>query len=85
MRILRLGSSIDSEGETPFEERAASLAAGILASASGEQVETILRMPRPNERMPEIVEGWVAELQPEIVCFNISSHWCEAELIALRL
>lgn len=85
MRILRLGSSIDSEGETPFEERAASLAAGILASASGEQVETILRMPRPNERMPEIVEGWVAELKPEIVCFNISSHWCEAELIALRL
>ncbi|MBK9341579.1 MAG: hypothetical protein IPN07_00730 [Dehalococcoidia bacterium] len=85
MRILRLGSSIDSEGETPPEDRAASLAGRILASASGEQVETILRMPRPNERMPEIVEGWVAELKPEIVCFNISSHWCEAELIALRL
>lgn len=85
MRVLRLGSSIDVEGETPPELRAAAIVERMLTEASGQEVETILRFPRPDPRLPGVLEGWIEELRPDMVCFNISSHWCEAELIALRL
>ncbi|MGE3074591.1 MAG: hypothetical protein AB7N24_00565 [Dehalococcoidia bacterium] len=85
MRVLRLGSSIDLEGETPPEERAAAIAARMLEGACGEPVETIHRIAWPNEQLADFVERWANELEPDIVCFNVSSHWCEAELMALRL
>ena len=85
MRILRLGSSLDSQGETPPELRASSIAEQMLATACGEPIETILRLPRPVSTLAETVEAWVHEVEPDIVCFNISSFWCEGEVAAKRL
>lgn len=85
MRVLRLGSSIDFEGEVPPELRMSEIAAQLLASASGEAVETVLRLPWPNASMPDLVEGWVNEIEPDLVCFNLSSFWCESEVVARRL
>jgi hypothetical protein len=85
LRVLRLGSSIDLEGETPLHDRAGAIAARILQEACGQPVETIQRIAWPNEQLADFVERWANEFEPDIVCFNVSSHWCEAELIAPRL
>lgn len=85
MRILRLGSSIDLEGETPPESRAAAIAERILSSACGQPVETSLRLPWLSAALPDTVERWIGETSPDLVCFNISSYWCESEVVANRL
>jgi hypothetical protein len=85
IRVLRLGSSIDLVGETPIEERAAAIAARMLAGASGEEVETVLKIPKPDGALPGVMERWLNEVNPDLVCFVISSHWCEAENIAERM
>lgn len=85
IRVLRLGSSIDVEGETPPDERAAATAGRMLAAAAGEPVETVARPPWPNSSLPDVLEAWVNETRPDLICFNISSFWSEAEVVGERL
>ncbi len=85
MRVLRLGSSIDIEGETPPEQGASAIAEGMLAEASGEAVETVLKLPWPGPNLPELVDAWVNDTSPDLVCFNLSSFWCESEVVARRV
>lgn len=73
MRVLRLGSSIDIEGETPVDQFASAIAERILSDASGETVETVLRLPWPSASLPGLLEGWITETSPDLVCFTISS------------
>jgi hypothetical protein len=85
VRILRLGSSVDIHGETPAELRAAAIAERRLADAAGCAFETVLKIAWPTADLPDVVGRSVSEIQPDIVCFNISSFWCESEVVSLRL
>jgi hypothetical protein len=85
VKVLRLGSSIDMEGDTPLDQRGAAVAERMLAEACGEPVETVTRAAWPTAKFPDMVERWVREVEPDIVSFGISSFWCEAEMVSLKM
>ena len=85
MRILRLTNSNDALDDISPEQRGAEIAKRLVAELTGEQVETISRVFWPSEKLPGIVERWLAEYEPDTVFFRVSSFWVSYESVPLRV
>jgi len=57
----------------------------MLHETSGEPVETVLKRLWPTAGFPDLLDTWIVEYEPDIVCFCVSSFWVEAELVRFGL
>lgn len=85
MRVLRVGTSNDSSGSLPEEQRGWHIASTMLADASGEPVDTILKRAWPTAEFPEHVARWLDEFEPDVVVLQVSNFWYGHESVPLWL
>jgi hypothetical protein len=85
MRILRLGNSDDRSPGIADAQRGYAIAARLLESEIGEPVETIVKTISPTERLPELVERWLDEFQPDMVFLKVTWYWYGYESVPLRI
>lgn len=85
MRVLRVGTSNDESGDVPEEKRAWAVASRMLADATGDEVETILKRGWPNESYAASVARWMAEYRPDIVVLQVNNFWYGHESVPLWL
>ena len=81
MRFLYLGSSIDFKGTSPLDERRAHIDGRRLAEELSEPVEVTVKFIWPNAQLPNLVDGWVDELRPDLVLLHVSAWWCESLVV----
>lgn len=85
MRVLRLGNSNDTIPGIAEEERAWYVAAKALEAEVGEPVETVVKMIAPRPTMPDQIEAWIQECQPDLVFLKVSWYWYTYESVPLRI
>lgn len=85
MRILRLANSNDFVGYVTDEQRTYRYVEQALHELTGEDVETIRRPIQPAENLPDVVERWIRELQPDIVFLMVNSYWFNYESVPIKL
>jgi len=74
MRVLRLSTSQETSGSTPPEARSRAIAERMLAEATGEPVETVVKFVWPDARLPHAVDRWLEQYRPDIVFLWVSSY-----------
>ena len=84
MKVLLLGNSSEFYGEIAESDRRASKAARALEEAFGEPVEMIVRRIWPTPVLPEKLEGWLAEMEPDIVFLNVIAYWFNYQSVPLK-
>lgn len=85
MKILRLALSHDLRSDIPLDERQYVIAERTLESAAGGDWETVLKPIWPADRLPALVDRWVAEERPDLVMVNLGGYWASFGSVALRL
>ena len=85
VRILRLTNSSDIQDSVPPDLRASAVAERVVAEATGEPVETIVRVFWPDDGLPDVVERWIDRYQPDIFFMRASAFWCSYASVPLRL
>lgn len=85
IRILRLGNSSDRALDIAEGARAHEIVERMLAEASGEEVETILRPIWPTTQLPDLISKWMDEYQPDLVFLRVNNVWYNSESIPLRI
>jgi hypothetical protein len=83
MRVLRVGTSNDFIAHIPQEQRGWAVASGILAQASGEPVETVLKRSWPTAAFAPAVARWMEEEEPDLVVLSVNNFWFGHESTAL--
>lgn len=84
MRVLFLGNSSEVYGEVADAERRTSKAARALEDAFGEPVEMNVRRIWPTPQLPERLESWLNEGQPDIVYLNVIAYWFNYQSVPLK-
>lgn len=76
VRVLQLTNS-DPFHDTgvPDADRSHRIAERMLATASGEPVETILRVIWPSAALPDIVDRWMTQYSPNLVILHVNGYW----------
>lgn len=85
MRILRLATSDEAPGRLSPGESAADVAASMLETASGEAVETVMRAPWPAPGLPDLVDKWMRQYEPDMVLLKANSFWFNYLSVPLML
>jgi hypothetical protein len=85
MKLLRLGNSTDMDANIPEKERSAWLSAQVFAEATGELPEMTVRSIWPTAQLPERVEAWLDEYEPDLVFFLVNAFWFTYPSVPLRL
>jgi hypothetical protein len=85
MKVLRLGVSHDVREDIPFDDRQHVVAERILEDATGLEWETVIKSMWPTERLPELIERWVAAEEPDMVVLYLAGYWTSFGSTALRL
>ncbi|MFN0094303.1 MAG: hypothetical protein ACKVVT_05945 [Dehalococcoidia bacterium] len=85
MRLLYLGSSIDTKGTVPDAERRAHLGGEALAAALGEPVTVTIKYIWPSERLPGKIDAWLDETSPDLAVFHWSAWWCESLVVRRKV
>ena len=85
VRILRLTNSNDFTKGIPDERRAYRVVERALAEESGEHVETVRKVIWPSDDLPDIIERWINENQPDIVFLTVNPYWFNYESVPLKL
>ncbi len=75
MRILFLGSSNDAGNWVAPTQKKHVLAGTRLEEEWGEPVEWVVKGIWPTEDLPQHVQEWVEESQPDVVYLNTGSYW----------
>ncbi|WP_322796504.1 SGNH/GDSL hydrolase family protein [Tepidiforma sp.] len=75
MNILRLGDSNDTFGPIPEDQRAWRIVERRLADDIGEPVRTILKSAWPSPSLPDAVERWLHQFEPDLVLVCTPSFW----------
>lgn len=83
MKILRLTNSNDVLAGASTNRP--SLIGSLLEDRYGEPIETVVKTPWPNGRMPEVVEAWVRREQPDVVFLSVVNYWYNYPSVPLRL
>ncbi len=83
MRMLRLSTS--DEIQRLAGDRAAQIVERRLAEAVGQPVETVVRRPWPDERLPGLLQRWMERESPDFVFLKINGYWFNYESVPLRL
>ncbi len=85
MRVLRLATSDEAPGRLSPGESAADVAARMLEAASGEPVETVMRAPWPAPGLPDLVDKWMRQYEPDMVLLKANSFWFNYLSVPLML
>lgn len=85
MQILRLANSNDFTRDIPDDRRAYRVVERALAEASGEPVETVRKVIWPADDLPDIIERWIHQHQPDIVFLMVNPYWFNYESVPLKL
>lgn len=85
MKVLKLCTSDELAGDIPDESRAYRVAERVISERTGVEVETVLQNIWPTGRLPALLEGWVAQYQPDVVLFVVSPYWMTFESVPLRV
>ena len=57
----------------------------MLAEEAGEPVETIVRVIWPSPVLPDLIERWMEQYQPDFVSLKVSPYWFTFESVPLKL
>ena len=86
MRILQLANSDAGHTTGVAEgERSYRIVQRMLAEASGEDVETVLRVIWPSPDLPDIVDRWMDRYAPDVVVFHMNGYWYLYQSVPLKL
>ncbi len=85
MRILRLANSNDFVSYVSDDKRTYRYVEQAMEALTGEPWETIRKPISPAESLPDIVERWITEFQPDIVYLMVNSYWFNYESVPLKL
>lgn len=85
MKVLRLGQSDQRIGGVPEHARTWYVAGEVLARATGEPVETVLREIWPEPSLPDLVDRWIERYQPDLVFMKTNDYWVCTQSVPLRL
>ncbi len=86
MRVLVFGNSNDTDGYVPDgSRRTQDIMRDKLAAEFGEPVEVVARNTWPNAGMPAYVAKCIAETEPDLIYFNITTYPFSYESLPLRV
>ncbi|MFN0095107.1 MAG: hypothetical protein ACKVVT_10075 [Dehalococcoidia bacterium] len=85
MRLLYLGSSNETKGDLPADVRRAHLNARALEEAAQAPVELRIKYLWPNAVLPDVVDRWTEEFEPDVVAVQWSAWWCESLVIRRKV
>jgi len=85
MKILWLGTSQNVDGYVPDQDRPPGLVARRLSELLRIRVEIVPLYIWPNERLPELLESWVGEHQPDMVFLDAAAYWYAYESVPLKV
>ena len=85
MRVLRLGNSEDRSPGIADSDRAWYIAGIVLAEACGESVETVVRPISPTRELPDLLDKWLDEYQPDLVLLKVTWYWYSYESVPRRI
>jgi len=84
-RVLWLSNSEDVSPDVPEEKRSWRLAAGMVQTVTGEEIEVVPRVIWPDPKLPEIIDGWMARYEPDLVLFKVNAYWYLYRSVPLRI
>lgn len=85
MRLLRLTNSYDIDPAISAEGNKVSVCDRLLASATGEEVETTVRIIWPDPPLPGLIDRWLDRYEPDLVYLVVTSYWFTYRSPAVRL
>lgn len=85
MKVLRLCDSDDFDEAVPLESRVWSVAQRAMAAELSTDVETVPRLIWPTSDLPERVEKWLDQYQPDFVLLKVNWYWYGYESVPLRV
>jgi hypothetical protein len=85
MKVLRLATSADYYPAIPPEQRMPALIEGMFEQATGEPMETTIRVLYPSAASPGMLEDWLEEIRPDAVFIWVNPFWFAYESAPLRL
>ena len=75
MIVLRLSNSADSHASVAELDRSRTLGAAATHEATGEAVTTIVRGLWPAKHVPDLIDGWLTEYEPDAVLLWVNPYW----------
>lgn len=75
MRLLRLTNSYDTDPAIAEDANKKTLVESLFQQATGEPMETIVRVVWPDPVLPELIDKWLKRYQPDVVLLVVSSYW----------
>ncbi len=85
MRLLRMGSSQETNPLIPEASRVGAVACRLFQEATGEPLELTARSIWPAANLPDIVDGWMTRHKPELVFLVSSGFWYTYDSSMLKL
>ena len=85
MQVLRLGNSYEHDPNIPPEANKSAVADRLLAEATGELVETTNRALRPDPGLPDLIDKWLEQYQPDLVLLVVTSYWFTYVSVPVRV
>ncbi len=85
VKVLRLGDSNDRFGDVEKGARTHEIAERLLSEASGQPVETVVKLIWPDPALTGAVERWLERYQPDLVLLRANAFWYNHESVPLRL
>lgn len=85
MKVLRLATSADYYPGIPPDQRMPALIESMFEQATGEPMETVIRVLYPSDVSPAMLEGWLEEIRPDAVFIWVNPFWFAYESAPLRL
>lgn len=85
MKVLRLCDSDDFDEAIAVESRVWSVAQRVMEAELVTDVETVPRLIWPTVDLPDRVERWLDEYQPDFVLLKVNWYWYGYESVPLRM
>ena len=84
VKILRLSDS-DDIGEVADAQRGYRVVERVFAEATGEAVETFVRVVWPSPALPGLIDGWITRYEPDLVIFKVNGYWFVYRSLPLQI
>lgn len=85
MKVLLLGNSNDAGSWIGEGKKRHEIVGERLAELHGEPVTVVSKSIWPREGLPRVVDGWVAEHEPDVVYLTVLSYWFQYRSVPLRV
>lgn len=85
MIVLRLSNSDDLNEAVPPDERVGNVAGRTMSEEIGQPVETITRAIWATDDLPDRIERWLDQYQPDFVFMKVNWYWYGYESVPLRV